>query len=112
LFSNLFEMILRYLIFASVLIILASFALSSFRLWMLLSLVLFSPGLRSYLSYTRNWLRLKSAKYNFQVYLYGIYLLEATRISYIKGYIKGYFYSTSYQKEQAELLKKRLAVYS
>jgi glycosyltransferase involved in cell wall biosynthesis len=75
-----------------------------------LVLIIFLPGFRSYFSYTKSWVKFRSSKYNFRVYLYGFYLLEVTRISYIRGYLSGVFYSTSYQREQSRLLKKRLSV--
>jgi len=63
---------------------------------------------RPYVNYLKKWVRFKSAKYNTAVLFYGFYLYEQTKIGYIRGYIKGYFFSTDTQKEEAILLKNKL----
>lgn len=65
-------------------------------------------GLRSYKSSFDSWLKYRSKKYGLEVLLYSFYLIELTRWYYFKGYIKGRFFATQYQKEQAILLQKRL----
>ena len=108
--SNTIETILRYLLFSSILIVGIAVIAKQLAFPWLLICIIFLPGLRSYINYTRNWLKLKSTKYNFSVFLYGITLLERTRLSYIKGYIKGYFKSSDKQKEEARQLQKRLSL--
>ncbi|WP_291275033.1 glycosyltransferase [Flavobacterium sp.] len=66
-------------------------------------------GFRPYIYHIKNWLRLKTDKYNFGVLLYSFYLLESTRYSYLKGFYKGYFKSPAFRKSAALELKKRLA---
>lgn len=107
--SNLIELILRYIFMVTLLVITPLVLAGPLPVYCLLLLIIGLPGLRSYINYTRSWWRLKSNKYNFRVFLYGIWLLERTRISYIRGYIKGYFYSTELQKKAAIELKQRLA---
>lgn len=108
--SNTIETTLRYLLFISFLAVgVAVIAQQLTVSWMLICGI-FLPGLRSYVNYTRSWLKLKSPKYNFPVFLYGFLLLERTRLSYIKGYIKGYFKSSEKQKEEARQLQKRLSL--
>jgi glycosyltransferase involved in cell wall biosynthesis len=108
--SNSIEAILRYLLFISFLIIVIAVIAKQLSFSWLLICIIFLPGLRSYINYTRNWQKLKSPKYNFSVFLYGISLLERTRLNYIKGYIKGYFKSSEKQKEEARQLQQRLSL--
>ncbi|WP_207631544.1 glycosyltransferase family protein [Niastella yeongjuensis] len=108
--SNSIETLLRYLLFISFLILAIAVISKQLTLPWLLICIIFLPGLRSYINYLRNWLKLKSAKYNFSVFLYGISLLERTRLSYIKGYTKGYFKSSDKKKEEARQLQKRLSL--
>jgi hypothetical protein len=65
-------------------------------------------GFKPYLNSLKNWLRLKSSKYNQTVLLYSFYLIERTRFNYIKGYINGYFFSSPEQKKQAKNLGRTL----
>jgi glycosyltransferase involved in cell wall biosynthesis len=67
-------------------------------------------GFRPYVYHIKNWLNIKSSKYNFTVLLYSFYLLESTRYNYLKGYYKGYFNSPPFRKEAAIKLRKRLSV--
>ncbi|HEX8546942.1 MAG TPA: glycosyltransferase [Cytophagaceae bacterium] len=48
-------------------------------------------GFKSYYSLYRSWTNFKSEKYDVQVLLYSVFLLERTRFSYIKGYLTGIF---------------------
>lgn len=88
--SNSIETILRYLLFITfpaILIFVISGQLSP--LWILVCVPLL-PGLRSYKKYLSSWLKLKSEKYDFKVFLYGFNLMERIKQQYIKGYLKGY----------------------
>jgi hypothetical protein len=107
--SNFVELVLRYLFFISLLVALVLTIAGLSPAYMLLLPVVFIPGLRSYINYTRAWLKFRSPKYNFSVFLYGFGLLERTRISYLKGYLKGYYRSSAAQKEAALALNRRLA---
>lgn len=106
--SNTIETLIRYLFFASILIITAAVATGNLPAVYWLLPLLFLPGLRSYVNYTTAWLRFKSPKYNWATYFYGLILLERTRINYIKGYLKGYFRSGIDKKERAKQLAARL----
>jgi len=77
-------------------------------LFPIICLVGFVYGFRIQVGYLKNWYRLQSKKYGISVLLYGLYLSSAVNYGYIKGYIKGYYYSTEDQKQQAELLQKRI----
>jgi glycosyltransferase involved in cell wall biosynthesis len=68
-------------------------------------------GIISFRSYSwsfRNWLKLRSAKYNFWALLYSFYLIELSRWYYLRGYIKGYFFSPSIKKQESNRLKEML----
>lgn len=108
LFSNLISMIFRICFVVFALLFFVFTFLFNYSPILLLGLLLFILGFRSYFSYTKNWLKLKSPKYNFTVFLYGIYLMEATQLEYIKTYFRGYFVSNTVQKGEAKLLKERL----
>ena len=103
--TNLVETIMRYafVLVALINIILLVTGHASTLLLILNALLLI--GFRPYVGYTKTWLKLKSDKYNFHVFLYGFYLLEKTRFSYLQGYFKGRFSSTPLQKQQAKLLQ-------
>jgi len=60
-------------------------------IWSILFLLLSCFGFRSYLSAFRNWMKLRSGKYNFGTFVYSLVLLEFNRIYYLKGYFKGFF---------------------
>jgi len=107
--SNFVELVLRYLFFVSLLVGLVLTVAGLAPAYILLFTLLFVPGLRSYVNYAKAWMKFKSPKYNFSVFLYGFGLLERTRISYLKGYLKGYYRSSPIQKEAALALNRRLA---
>jgi glycosyltransferase involved in cell wall biosynthesis len=65
-------------------------------------------SLRSYYWAFKNWLRLKSSKYNLWVLFFSFYLIELSRWQYLKGYIKGYFFSSLDQKKESKKLKALL----
>lgn len=102
--SNLIETTLRYLFLVLLLINIVFAVTGSSLTWLLVLNVLLGAGFRSYVGYTRTWLKLKSEKYNFNVFLYGFYLLERTRLSYLQGYFKGWFFSTPLQQSEAKKL--------
>ena len=108
LISNILQLILRYLFFASLIYLLLALIFKRSLISVIVCLICFSPGLKSYYYYTKNWLRYKSSKYNLKVFLYGFYLLEATRIRYIIGYFNGIRNASEFQKLQALLLNQRL----
>ncbi|TDH20834.1 glycosyltransferase [Segetibacter sp. 3557_3] len=107
--KNSIELILRYLFFTLFTTFLVLSIAGKLDLIYFLLLLPLAAGMRSYISYTSCWLRFRSKKYDFPTYVYGFYLLDATRFSYIKGYLTGYLYSSDLQKEEAKALKKRLA---
>jgi glycosyltransferase involved in cell wall biosynthesis len=88
------------------------------RLWgnMLLSIILIFIvlvsvyNLRPVFHLLKNWINLKSEKYDLNTFLFSIYLLYATKYSYIKGYIKGYWFSTADKKRSANVLKTKLDI--
>lgn len=106
--SNLTETTIRYMLFTITIINLGLLIAGNTSILLLLFNVFLLIGLRSYLGCIKNWTKLKSGKYNFKILLYGFYLLEKTRQSYIHGYLKGCFFSTSLQKQEARLLKIKL----
>lgn len=79
------------------------------RFSVLLITLVFSIGFIPYYHHLKNWLRLKSSKYNFSIFVKGIYMLELTHYNYLKGYINGYYYSSPGKKENAETLKRFFA---
>lgn len=82
------------------------------RIPIIIPLVIFAItayAFRPYLSFVKRWYKFRSEKYDFNTLICGFGLYEKMKISYIKGYIKGYYSSTSLQKDQAILLKARLA---
>jgi glycosyltransferase involved in cell wall biosynthesis len=107
-FSNTIELLMRYALFIFLPLSIVLVLTGAAPAWLLLGNILLLPGLRSYINYTRTWLRLRSDKYNFKVFLYGFWLIERTRISYLKGYGRGVFKSTVEQKQQATLLRHQL----
>ena len=86
------------------------FSFKGMSLYYLLVSIPFLIGFRPYWYHIVNWLRLKSSKYNFMVFLYSIYLLESTRFNYLKAYYKGFFKSPEYRKQAALELKKRFKI--
>jgi glycosyltransferase involved in cell wall biosynthesis len=102
--SNAVELTLRYLLFTTVILALVNFLIPFVPSWIFLIAILLIPGLRSYIAAFKNWMRLRSGKYNFQIFLISLWLVELTRINYLKGYIKGFFYSTEDVKKRAREL--------
>jgi glycosyltransferase involved in cell wall biosynthesis len=99
--SNLGELLLRYLLFLSIILWILNL-LSSFTNSLYFSVaILFFPGLRSYVRTLKYWWKLRSSKYNLFVLIYSFILIEMTRWNYLKGYLKGYFFSTPEMKHHA-----------
>lgn len=67
----------------------------------------FIIGYKSYFRVAIYWWRLKSEKYNLTVFFACIPLIELTRIQYIKGYWKGYFFKSKEQKTLAVYWKEK-----
>jgi hypothetical protein len=91
--SNTLETCLRYIFFCSVPITLIAcfYGPKWFCMSMLFLGLICLFGLRSYFNIVRNWLKWRSGKYNIQILLFCFYLTEKERLSYIRGYIRGYF---------------------
>lgn len=110
--NTLFKKLYRLAFYASMaaILIVLIFFYSSDRLLIvaLLSSILFVLGFRHYKAYFNYWTRLRSAKYDFSSFLYALYLAGRINTGYIKGYIKGYYYSSEKQKRGAEELQKLL----
>nr|WP_319397842.1 glycosyltransferase [uncultured Carboxylicivirga sp.] len=66
-------------------------------------------GLRSYYGAFKNWLKFKSKKYNFGTFCYALLMLEQQRTNYLRGYIKGYWYSSEKVKTGAQELHQFLS---
>jgi hypothetical protein len=105
--SNFIELLIRYAFFLYLVIATTLVITGKLNFIWLFGLLPLTAGLRSYIRYTKGWLRLRSAKYNFKVFLYGFYLFELTRIYYLKGFYKGYFKSPSFRKIAAKDLMKQ-----
>ncbi len=103
--TNLTETAMRYGFVLVVLINLVLLFTNHATTWLLIVNALLLIGFRPYVGYTKTWLKFKNEKYNFNIFLYGFYLLEKTRFSYLQGYFKGWLFSTPLQKQQAKLLK-------
>lgn len=106
--SKALEVLLRIGFVTALLISLALLTLHAVSPYILLLLIPFSAGFRPYLRHTKVWQRLRSPKYNWKVFLYSLYLLEQTRLYYLKGYYKGYVKSPVFRKEAALQLQKRM----
>lgn len=106
--SKIIETGFRYFFYVCILLLLFSLVYGSFQKEVLLFMVCTSTGFRSYYWSFKNWLKYKSPKYSFATLLYSIPLIEISRIQYIKGYIKGYFFSSKKVKEGASNLKMKL----
>jgi glycosyltransferase involved in cell wall biosynthesis len=103
--SKILETGLRYC-FLPALLLLSLFIFSFNQpFYFFIFLVLFGLGFRSYWYAFKMYLKYRSAKYNFKVSLYSLYIIEVSRINYIKGYYKGYFKSTNKQRAEAARLK-------
>jgi glycosyltransferase involved in cell wall biosynthesis len=108
--SNFVELLIRYTFFLYLLAAGALVLTGSINVLWLLPLLPLAVGLRSYIRYTRTWQRLRTNKYNFTAFLYGFYLLELTRIYYLKGFYKGYFKSPAFRKTAAKELSRQFQV--
>jgi hypothetical protein len=107
--SNFIEMVLRYSFFLFAIVALLLIATNTIQSWWLLALIPLAAGFRSYVRYCKIWLRLRSGNYNFSVFIYGFYLIELTRIYYLKGYFKGRYRSTEKVKQESEKLRMRFS---
>lgn len=107
--SNLIELVLRYSFFLYAIVAVLLIATNTIQSWWLLALVPLAAGFRSYVRYFKIWLRLRSDNYNIPVFIYGFYLLELTRIYYLKGYFKGRYRSTEKVKQESEKLRMRFS---
>lgn len=106
--SNLIELCLRYLL----VVLLGIFVLAVVLDWNVaifgLLVIMCLPGLRSYYRLFLNWKSIRSEKYSFKAFAMSCRLLEMTKLQYLKGYFKGYFRSSPYQKQKAIELNKLL----
>jgi glycosyltransferase involved in cell wall biosynthesis len=105
--SKFIEISARYLFFAGLVVLLLPFSKPVLPFILILP-VLGMISFRSYYWAFRNWLKLRSAKYNTGVLLYSFYLIELSRLYYLKGYVKGYFLSSENKKKASKKLKQLL----
>lgn len=98
------EMVCRYLLFLSIISFVINLVYPIINDGYFLPALIFVVGLRSYYRAFKNWKSLHSSKYNGKVLVYSLLLIEVTRYNYIKGFIKGYFFSTAAVKKNAEAL--------
>jgi glycosyltransferase involved in cell wall biosynthesis len=104
-FSNLVETSCRYTLPIS--IILA--VISLLPLWLLAPVMLVQLfGLRSYKNAFKNWLNVKSDKYDFGAFLAALYMVEQSRFYHMKGYIRGYWFSNELRTREGIKLQERL----
>jgi glycosyltransferase involved in cell wall biosynthesis len=94
LWSHLAETVLRYVLF--IFIIAMPLVLVSGHFWLALLIIPLSAGLRSYRNAWRNW---KGMKFGFKVLLNSWYLIEISRFSYLKAYLKGWLLASPAQRE-------------
>lgn len=73
-----------------------------FNIWLLLPLLVSFVGFRPYYWAWKNWLKYKSYKYSFKVFLFTIPIIETSRINYLKAYIRGYLFSKQVVQTQAK----------
>lgn len=106
--SNFIELILRHSLFTGALLFFVNINLNIVTPLYFLLLLILLPGFRSYIRTIKNWLKVKSSKYHIGVVVYGFLLIERTRINYIRGYVKGYFFSSIEQKKEAQKLNQTL----
>jgi glycosyltransferase involved in cell wall biosynthesis len=102
------EMFMRSLTFSSLIVFLIGQSFLSIHFWFFIIPAFGLPGFRSYWHTLRAWWRLKSPKYNLAVLLFCIPMLERTRWHYLKGYVKGYFFSSPAIKAEANKLQSIL----
>lgn len=103
------ELVLRTLFVSMLSVLLPLVLLNKLEIGYLAALVPTLVGFKSYYYHLKNWLRLQNKKYHIGVFLYSFYLLERTRINYLKGYYKGYFKSPPFRKEGAAKLKQQFS---
>jgi hypothetical protein len=78
-------------------------------LWLLAPAMLIQLfGLRSYKNAFKNWLNVKSDKYNFSAFLAALYMVEQSRFYHMKGYIRGYWFSNELRTREGIKLQERL----
>lgn len=99
--STAIEIAFRYLFFISIVLFVMNFIFKLINPAYFLLVLSFVPGLRSYFHSFKNWLFYRSGKYNLKVLLFSFLLIEVTRYNYIKGFIKGYFFSSELVKKNA-----------
>jgi glycosyltransferase involved in cell wall biosynthesis len=107
-----FKLALRAIFILTILTLtfLQSFHIQGYHLIILPILLISLNGFRPYASIIKLWLKFKSAKYNFKVLIFSFYLYEYIKYNYLKGYVRGYFYSSSLQKEGCLRLQHRLNI--
>lgn len=106
--SKAVEFGLRIMFFKFSVVAILLLLLGEFNVWMLAPLFIGLLGFRSYYWAFKNWLKYKSEKYSFHVFLYTIPIIEVSRINYLKAYIKGYLFSNKEVKTQAKKLKLKI----
>ena len=94
LWSHMVETLLRYAFF--LMLFLLPLILVSGQYLMALLLFPLSAGLRSYRNAWRNWRRMS---FGLIVLFHSIYLTELSRYQYLKGYFKGWLFSTVAQRQ-------------
>jgi glycosyltransferase involved in cell wall biosynthesis len=105
LISHIVETSLRYSLFIHILLIPFYIGFTSLPLIFLLPQLF---GLRSYANAFKRWLQWRSPKYNIKVFLAMLWMIEVSRINYIRGHLKGISSRTSVQKEGAKKLMGEL----
>ncbi len=105
--SHVIESSTRYLLFLNLLLLAIGWPQ-----WGLLHVLLFIPlsfGLRSYRNAWRNYQGLKKEfDLNFKDFVNSLYLIEISRWSYLKGYIKGWLFASKEVKEGRKWLKGKV----
>lgn len=104
--STTLETLLRYSLIINVLLVPFTFPELTY-LAITLSLLQL-VGLRSYVRAFRYWLNIRNRKYNVGVFFYSLYMIERLRISYIKGYVTGYFSKDTAVAKGSRALQKQL----
>lgn len=102
--STIVELIFRYLLFLTLFFFIANLLNPVMEPWYFFPVLIFLPGLRSYYRSFRNWWPLRSLKYDWKVLFYSFMLIEVTRYNYIKGFLKGFFFSSPGVKQNAKAL--------
>ena len=107
--SNFLEVACRYVLLTFLVIVVFLLSAGKANPFVIIICFPFIAGFRSYLKLFTGWWKCKSSKYNVSVLLFGVILLETTRINYLKGYIKGLLNVTPLQKEAARNLQVKLS---